>query len=164
VGVLALAVAGMAWTATRPAMEPGPVEYDVGLPDEAPMAFGFTSGLAVAPGGDFVVYESVREGISELWYRSLRDATSRRIEGTTGGAQPAISPDGRRVAFLRVVGDAWTVEHIPVDGGTPILLGAAAGGSYLQWQDDGRILFVEGDGTQARWFDPAGAGTTTAAI
>ncbi len=66
-----------------------PVEYDVGLPDSAGMmTVAQDVGFAVSPGGDFVVYETVRQGRSELWYRSLLDATVRRIPGTDDGSQP----------------------------------------------------------------------------
>lgn len=81
----------------------GPDEYDVGLPDTAGlMTVSQDAGFAVSPAGDFVVYETVRNGRSELWYRSLRDAAVRRIPGTDGGSQPVLSPDGHRIAFLRL--------------------------------------------------------------
>ena len=55
----------------------------------------------------------VRDGIGELWYRSLRDGTIRRVEGTTGGWQPAVSPDGKRVLLNIKDGehtDMWSYD------------------------------------------------------
>ena len=172
-GAAALAVAAigaLGWTIARTTRLAGPTEYDVGLPDSAAlrglMVAGFAQapiGLAVSPAGDFVVYQTTRNGQAELWYRSLRDATTRRIEGTTDGRQPAISPDGGRVAFLRVRGHEWTLDIVPVSGGNATTLATGNSGTTLQWLPDGRILLVEGDGTRARWIDPAsGAGTTRA--
>ncbi len=84
---LALAVLGIAIASTlrRDAGVGAPAEYDVGLPDTAGMTtVAQDVGFDVSPAGDFVVYESVRNRRSELWYRSLRDATVRRIPGTDG--------------------------------------------------------------------------------
>jgi serine/threonine-protein kinase len=165
------ALAALGWTFTRDTSETGPTAYDVGLPDTAAFSglaiAGFAQspvGLAVSPRGDFVVYQTDRNGHTELWYRSLRDATTRRIEGTTDGTQPAISPDGTRIAFLGVRGREWTVEVIPVSGGNAATLGQGNSGAMLQWLADGRILLAEGDGTRARWIDPSSGTATTRAI
>jgi serine/threonine-protein kinase len=171
-GALALlAIAALGAVLTRDVSVAGPTAYDVGLPDSAAfrglMVAGFAQspiGLAVSPAGDFVVYQTIRNGHAELWYRSLRDATTRRIEGTTDGRQPAISPDGTRVAFLRARGREWTVEVIPVAGGSGATLGSGNSGAVLQWLADGRLLLAEGDGTRARWIDPASGAATTRAI
>ena len=69
------------------------------------------------------MYETMRQGRSELWYRSLLDATVRRIPGTDDGSQPVISPDGRRIAFFRLTDGGWNVEVIPVEGGTATGIG-----------------------------------------
>ncbi len=153
VGVAALT---LALTLGRPATTALPVEYDVGLPDSA--GLNTTSrdvGFAVAPAGDFVVYETVRGGRSELWYRSLRDATVRRIDGTDDGSQPAISPDGARIVFFRLVEGGWTVEILPLAGGTSTTIGRGAGGiQKLLWPSAGRILVLQDNGRVARWLDP----------
>ena len=149
----------------------GPTEYDVGLPDSAAfrglMVAGFAQapiGLAISPAGDFVVYQTNRGGHAELWYRSLRDATTRLMAGTTDGTQPAVSPDGGRVAFLRVRGHEWTLDVVPVSGGSATTLARGNSGTTLRWLPDGRILLTEGDGTRARWIDPASGAATTQAI
>ncbi len=125
-GVAAGAV--LASTLARSERAGVPVEYDVGLPDTAGMmTVSQDVGFAVSPAGDFVVYETGRHGRSELWYRSLLDATVRRIPGTDDGSQPVISPDGRRIAFFQLTDGGWTVEVLPVEGGTSTTIGRGVG-------------------------------------
>ena len=133
-----------------------PGEYDVGLPDSAGMmTVAQDVGFAVSPAGDFVVYEAVRNGRSELWYRSLLDATVRLIPGTDGGSQPVLSPDGSRIAFFRLVDGGWTVEVVPVDGGSATTIGRGVSSiRKLLWPVGGRILLLLSDAGQARWLDP----------
>ncbi|MEO5824863.1 MAG: protein kinase, partial [Gemmatimonadales bacterium] len=148
----ALLVAAFASAGRAPAV----VEYDVGLPDTARM---FTPsqdvGFAVSPRGDFVIYETVREGRSELWYRSLVNTIAQRIPGTDDGSQPVISPDGRRFAFIRASGGEWAVEVLPVDGGTATTIGRGVGTQRrLLWPAADRILLLLSDANTARWLDP----------
>jgi Tol biopolymer transport system component len=144
-----------------PTSAPGPSEYDVGLPDEAPLAPADVS-MAVSPEGDYVVYYAEQGDSSELWFRSLMDATARRIDGTRDAWNPALSPDGRRLAFLRATDSDVTVEVVPIEGGTPTVLARSDDTfAHLQWLADGRLLLVEADGNRARWIDPGGGPTTT---
>jgi hypothetical protein len=137
------------------------VEYDVGLPDSAAMRTFEGVGFDVAPSGDFVVYNAARGSSGELWYRSLRDATARRLDGTEHGSHPAISPDGARVAFLRYrETPAWTLEVVSTQGGTPAVVGRGAGYAELEWLADGRLQIVDSDGSIARWFDAGGGAST----
>jgi len=168
-GIAVLAVGGIAVgtligsALTRAGGAAQPSEYDVGLPDTAGMVTPPQDiGFAVAPDGDFVVYESVRQGRSELWYRSLLDATVRRIPGTDDGSQPVISPDGRRIAFIRLDGGGWTVEVLPVDGGTSTTVARGVGAMRkLFWPTGGRILLTQSDANAARWLDPERGPVTT---
>ncbi len=159
--VAILALAGLLWSlSSGGASTAEPTVYDVALVDGAPMAVTGEQGFAVAPSGDFVVYQAQEATGSALWYRSLRDATNRRIDGTDGAERPAISPDGTRVAFLRVRDrPKWTLEVVPIEGGATTTLGNGTGATNVQWLDDGRIQLVEGDGNHMRWIDPGGGPT-----
>jgi tRNA A-37 threonylcarbamoyl transferase component Bud32 len=160
--IAALAVVGLVWMLLHHAAGPaGPATYDVALADSAPLAITGQQPFSVARDGDFAVYQAQEHSGSSLWYRSLREATTRRIDGTDQGQRPALSPDGSRLAFLRFrAPPKWTLEIVPVAGGAATTLGDGSGEANLQWLGDGRIQVVEGDGAHARWFDPGG-GTTT---
>jgi serine/threonine-protein kinase len=158
--VTAVAVAAALWTSTRSAAVAGPSEYDVALPDSARFTGDTLVGFTVAPQGDFVIYESSSRGRAELWYRSLLDGTVRPINGTEGGVNPAISPDGGRVAFVRSVAGTMTVAVLPVAGGAPVTLAPGSTDTELLWRNDGRLLVLSGDGTLRRSIDPAGSVAT----
>ena len=140
----------------------GPRAYDVALPDTAPLDRRASPGFAVAPRGDFVIYAGGDH--RALWYRSLRDETTKRIAGTENADLAAISPDGKKVAFVRHGTAENTVEVIPVDGGTATVIGRSRASNSLQWLASGRILLTEGDGLRAQSFDPAGGPSTDVAI
>src|SRR5687768_16878590 len=136
------AVAGLAllWALTRPTPASGPAEYDVGLPDSAAMKTIGGVGFSVAPSGDFVVYHAASGSSDALWYRSLRDATVRPINGTANGRQPVVSPDGATLAFLRFrEAFVWTLETVPIQGGAPVVIGRGTGDPDLSWLPDGRL-------------------------
>ncbi|MFN8582882.1 MAG: hypothetical protein U0163_18155 [Gemmatimonadaceae bacterium] len=153
VGIAAGALASTLAVSKRAAI---PLAYDVGLPDSAGMMTASQHvGFAVSPAGDFVVYETVRQGRSELWYRSLLDDTVRPIPGTADGSQPVISPDGSRIAYFHLAGGSWTIDVIPVAGGSASTVGRGVGVlKRLHWPTLGRILVIQSDANVARWFDP----------
>ncbi len=162
---IALGIAGIAIASTlRSRGGGGPAEYDVGLPDSAGMmTVAQDVGFDVAPAGDFVLYESVRYGRSQLWYRSLLDATVRPIPGTDGGSSPVLSPDGRRAAFFRLGEGSWTVDVVPVAGGAATTIGRGASAvRKLLWPADDRILLLLSDVNEARWLDPERGPVATA--
>jgi serine/threonine-protein kinase len=150
---------GLVW-ALNHAPAAGPAVYDVGLPDSAALWTDLGVGFAVAPAGDFVVYRTVRDGQGELWYRSLLDDETRRINGTEGAEGVTLSPDGSRLAFVRNRDDGATVEVVPTAGGSTTTLARTVPLASLEWLADGRIRLVDGDGISARWLDPESGSAT----
>jgi hypothetical protein len=75
-----------------------------------------------------------------------------------------LSPDGKRIAFFRLGEGGWTIEVLPVEGGTSTTLGRGVGiQRKLFWTAADRLLLLQSDGRVARWFDPErGAGTSVA--
>jgi Tol biopolymer transport system component len=108
-----------------------------------------------APDGDSLVFASERSGQFELWRYTLRD---RRFAQLTFGALkphgPAISPDGKQIAFLETDSlEPWAPARLKVlatSGGQPVtvstgLIGAAA----PQWSEDSATLRIHASAAQA---------------
>jgi serine/threonine-protein kinase len=159
-----VALVALVWLIARPAVGSGPREYDVALPDSAPVDMRYKANFVVAPGGAFVIYERGSRGDSELWYRGLLDATVRRIEGTERAFFPTISPDGTRLAFIRQGSAENTVEVMSVDGSASTIIARSRAPNSLEWLAGGRILLTEGDGLRARSLDPGGGSSTDVPI
>jgi serine/threonine-protein kinase len=135
----------------------GPAEYDVVLPDSAPMSFtgGSSDGvgwpaLSVSPREDFVIYVAGRDPTTELWFRSLVDGEVRPIPGTDGAFHPMVSPDGDWVAFF--TGDE--LKRVPVDGGPANTIAEVGLPWGAQWVSRDRILVAQ-TRTLLQWIDPA---------
>jgi dipeptidyl aminopeptidase/acylaminoacyl peptidase len=83
---------------------------------------------------------------SHLWLRPMRAGRARQLtRGRVRDGSPAVSPDGRFVAFVRspvgdddAVGQAWV---LPLDGGEPWRLTSLKHGvSSVHWSPDGSRL------------------------
>ena len=103
-----------------------------------------------APDGTFFVYAVQRGDSSQLWYRSLIDASARAIPGTSGGSAPRVSPDGKRVTFI--VGDRTMIA--PVAGGEARRLMDDDAPITLQWVSPTRLFAINGGGFRFVWIDP----------
>jgi hypothetical protein len=151
----------------RPAASTAPSVYDAALPDSASMTFAATTSstaygtarrnLSVSPKGDFVVYASQQGDSTELWYRSLKDASAHPIVGTKGATDPRISPDGLRVAYFTNT----RAMLIPLAGGEPRRLLDAQIPGHMQWISNSEITVAQLDGSRLTWLDPEGGATRT---
>ncbi len=126
------------------------------------MAAGFATALQAAGKGGSVaessiVFESNRTGNWELYSIGLDGNGERAL--TTDGADnqwPAISPDGRIVAWTLTRGSKSGVWFMDRDGGNP--REAAPGGSHASFLADGRLVFVKRvDGLNTVWTAPVDA-------
>ena len=84
-----------------------------------------TSGRGVdisADGGTIVYNGALPTGMHAVFVRRLDELEVRPLAGTNLALDPAISPDGRWVAFLT----GSTLSKVPTGGGPPILLGSAS--------------------------------------
>lgn len=158
VTVLSLGLA--AWGLTRPRSTGAAMQsFDAALPDSARMTpevqygtVGFGAALrnlSLSPDGRFVVYSVQRNDSTSLWYRSLVDASLRRIPGTDGGMSPRVSPDGRRIVFLA----KGNLVILPLEGGAPRVLreGVSRG---AEWVSSSRLYAFDNDGYGFTWIDP----------
>lgn len=128
--------------------------------------------LAARPGGGFVVVCSDEPG-EDGWYRPRLglvgdDPSAEPVilhESRWQLSSPAVSPDGRRIAFAEgwasdrglLAGDVRVVDAA---GGVVEPLDAGVDVTWLRWTDDGRLWFAGWDhlGTAWGWFDAPGSG------
>ena len=154
-GLLALTTLAAGYLAgRRGAAAAGPSVYDVALPDSARMSFSLVNvssaygaplrNLSVAASGDFVVYAALHGDSTELWMRSLRDATTRPVTGTIGATAPRVSPDENRVAYF----DGTGVMIASLAGGEVRRLLDVQGASALEWLGRDTLLVLHDDGTR----------------
>lgn len=175
VAALALiAVAAGVWFA-KPSPQPAPVavvQADIALPDDLLLAHSFMPGIAMSGDGRTLAFSAGSAysdaGINTdyaffmggLYVRRLGEADAVPVAGADDAWQPAFSPDGSRLAYVRR-GDRFSgqIETIPVTGGRPTPLTTdsmmIAG---IDWSNKGRIIFGTGDGLRSI---PEGGGPVT---
>jgi len=106
------------------------------------------SGVGFTPDGEYLVY-----GQSSIWntvytYQDIfvRQRSTGRVRQLTSGMRardPAVSPDGRKVAFVTNELGSMSLVVMPLDGGKPDRLYRGSDGDQLftpRWSPDGRQL------------------------
>jgi serine/threonine-protein kinase len=89
--------------------------------------------------GSFMVYRGSNAGVSQLWLRRWDALDAAPIPGTIGTNQPAISPDGREVAF----DIGGSIRVVPLDGGVSRTL-ADDVVCCVRWSPDGAWVYYLG--------------------
>jgi len=154
--VAAALVGAAAFVAGRQTAEL-PETFDVGLPEEAPIALvdatawaGEQPAIAVSADGRFFVYVARRGDDTELWYRSLTTDEARALPGTVGGISPFLSPNGRVAGFFT----QGELKQVAVDGSSPATAIGSVSESYgAVWLDETRILIAPNFGYRAELID-----------
>jgi Tol biopolymer transport system component len=71
---------------------------------------------AWTPDGRHVIFRSDRDGVSNLYALRLADRSLRRVSNVLGGAfTPAVSPDGRRIAFASYGSSGYDLHVMDLD-------------------------------------------------
>ena len=159
--VTAAVTAGAAWTLKpSPGAPPLPIQrFAIDLvPGQS-----LTGALAVSPDGRHVVYGVDDGSRTRLHARALDAFDAAPIPGTGGAAAPvAISPDGRSLVFQVRDGERWTLNQIPLSGGTPYTIVEGEGQLYGKavWLPDGTVVYsvLPGDGESGLMQVPAAGG------
>jgi serine/threonine protein kinase len=107
---------------------PSAIRFSITPPTGEEIAAG--GGLSLTPDGRTLVFVSSRNGVSSLVRRNLDDPAFHRLEGTDGAQEPALSPDGRWVAFAASDG---RIKKLALEGGRPIALITTGVPAGMQW-------------------------------
>jgi serine/threonine-protein kinase len=104
-----------------------------------PTPGGSRTALAWTPDGQALVFVGRHAGVQRLYVRRLDAPEARPLPGTEGAQVPAVSPDGRWVAF-------WTnrsIRKVSIDGSPPmdVASGVAFAPWGLAWDVSGRLFF-----------------------
>jgi eukaryotic-like serine/threonine-protein kinase len=100
---------------------------------------GSRTALAWSADGRALVFVGRRGAVRQLYVRRLDEANARALAGTVGAQMPAVSPDGRWIAF-------WAdgaIRKVPLEGGPvmEITPAVAAPPWGLVWTAAGTLLF-----------------------
>jgi serine/threonine-protein kinase len=128
------------WFATTPApTADGPIRLSIALPDGDAIGESDLLPLAISPDGTRVAYIGVRNGVQQLYLRSLSDAAPVAIVGSESARSPFFSPDSQWVGFFA----QDRVMKTAVESGAVQLVadgtGETRGGA---WGPDGVIYFA----------------------
>ena len=138
----AAVTAAAAWT-LKPAAVAPPLPVQRFTIDLAP-GQTLTGALAVSPDGRHVVYGVEDDSGTRLHARALDTFDATPIPGTEGAAAPvAIAPHGGSLVFQLRDGERWTLNQIPLEGGTPYTIAEGEGQLYAKavWLRDGTIVY-----------------------
>jgi eukaryotic-like serine/threonine-protein kinase len=118
---------------------------------------GTRTSLAWTPDGTALVFVGRRADGQQLYLRRLDGSEARPLANTEGAQVPAVSPDGRWVAFWAT----QTLRKVPLDGGPAMDLATGVGvPKGLAWDSAGRLFFGRDD--DGRIWQVAPDGTVTA--
>ena len=130
-----LAIAAAVTLAVRPDYAPPPaVKFTI--PFDPPGDDAGTA-LAISRDGRTIVYASETDGARQLVARSLGQLAARPITGTVGGSRPAISADGRWVAFATADGK---LKRVSIGGGTAVTIADVKTPIGVTWAPNGPIV------------------------
>ena len=148
--VTALAGAGMAALLRSPPLPPSLVRVSLDVRPAEELNAGSSSVHQMTPGGSGtaltwtpagkeLVFVGRRAGVQQLYVRRLDGAEARPLPGTAGAHTPAVSLDGKWVAF-------WAdgvIRKVPLEGGPVMDLASGVGAPPwgLVWTVHGTLLF-----------------------
>jgi Tol biopolymer transport system component len=124
---------GMRYLGRIPARDPQPTRFSVSLTKNDVIGIP-----ALSPDGRRLAFVATRDGVPQLWVRSLDALEAQPLAGTEGAGFPFWSPDSRSVGFF-----AGGLKIIDELGREVRTLGRVSGGSGFygaMWSPDGRIV------------------------
>ena len=156
-GALLIAVIAslVAWNFTRPEppAPPSPKRFVINLPETDRID---ADGIALSPDGKTLVYIGIRDGVQQLYRRSMDQLEAVPIPATDGAEYPFFSPDGQWVGFFTMD----KLMKVALAGGPAATLSDVEFRYGASWSRDDTILFsFRGFGSAA---SPGGRGLSPA--
>jgi Tol biopolymer transport system component/tRNA A-37 threonylcarbamoyl transferase component Bud32 len=113
--------------------------FDVQPPNaESALTLVFRPAVALSSNGSTLAFVAATGGIDGVYVRSRGDTIPRLIQGSEGGSSPALSPDGKWVAFFA----NGKIKKAPIDG-EATTIGTARDVRGISWTDDGALVLTE---------------------
>ncbi|MFI5209091.1 MAG: protein kinase [Gemmatimonadales bacterium] len=138
--ILLLATTIWGWFGSRRPIVPGSAwQLSLAFPDSARPS----SVMSLSPDGSTLAYTVDGPRGGQIWVRRADALSPRPVPGTEGGSWPAISPDGRRLAFHARRG----LFVVPLEGGTPaVVTDSTQLADFLAWSDADHIVLANATG------------------
>jgi serine/threonine-protein kinase len=139
--VMAIAAGSVAVTRLR---QPAGVfqtvtRFDVPPPDPAAvLTLVFRPAVTLAADGSAAAFVATAGGIDRVYVRTRADASARVIPGSERGTGPALSSDGKLLAFFA----DGAIRTAPIDG-EATTVASARDVRGISWADDGTLFFTE---------------------
>ena len=141
--VVAVIITGSAvWNLMRnePPTLPSRKRFVITLPETDRI---IPAGIALSPDGKTLVYIGVRDGVRQLYRRSMDQLEAVPIPGTEDAGYPFFSPDGQWVGFFT----SAQLKKVSLAGGpATTLCDITAGRRGASWGRDDTIVFSTGTG------------------
>lgn len=140
--VASLSLVALAWTTVHPRAPVPVTTYHVEFGEGQRLSTSPWSRLAASPDGSTLVYVSDNARGNHLMVRARDQLEAVVLPGTDGAINPAISPDGKRVAFMDRAGNPSSIKIASLVGGAPVgVTDSAVGLPGLSWGVDGFIYY-----------------------
>ena len=137
----ALLLMALAWTIGRPTPPAAVARYRHNLSEGQGLSGSPWSRLAVSPDGSKLVYVSDSDRGSQLMVRMRDQLDAVALPGTDHAINPAVSPDGRHVAFMDRAGGGL-IKVVSLAGGPPLTItDSVVGLPGITWGSDGFIYY-----------------------
>jgi serine/threonine-protein kinase len=107
--------------------------------------------VALSPDGQTLVYNTVEDGLGQLYQRSMDQLEAVLIRGATGAAAPFFSPNGEWVGFYSP--DEQALMKVSLAGGPPATLTPLSASEVRRasWGPDGTIVFARAGEHPGLW-------------